>query len=113
MGFWRDLFRLPPQPPCQVCEEFKSLLSIEKHEKKILLDAILNFHRPVVTSTEEPLKNQQPIKPSIISWRMRQEMAEAEDRRTAQILREQKEEEERLKSQVQELEKDVLGVTNG
>jgi hypothetical protein len=68
---------------CNTCEELKSILSIEKHEKKQLLETLLNYNKfPVEVNKEEP----EVIRPNFRSWKIRQQILEQEDLKAKQVL---------------------------
>ena len=86
--------------PCNSCETLRGQLESVNFEKKILLDRLLNPVQPV-----EPIKEPEyePIKPKNVSWAVRRQMLEAEDREKAKLMRMKTEELEReLKIPVQE-----------
>lgn len=91
---------------CKNCDTLRDLLEIEKFEKRELLRSIL--------ADKDALPEQkydgtpQEVRPKTVSWRIRREMLEQEDRVKAQVIQRQK-----MDAQsVGELEKE-LGVNNG
>src|SRR6266436_1939382 len=88
-----------PKKPCALCEELKSLQEIERYERRELLKAILEQHKPI--ATPECSEGPKEIIPKSIPWRIRQQMLEKEDREKAEKLR-----------STEDLER-VLEITNG
>lgn len=105
MNWWNNYW---DAPPCRSCEELRSLLATEKHEKKQLLDTLLDTVKPKQMGEVQPIRQAEPIVPKAVSWRVRREMLEAEDRRQAEILKAHQEE---SKKGIEELEKE-LGLTD-
>lgn len=68
---------------CESCETLKLQLEIANYEKDRLLNRLLE--KPEVVESKAP---QEMSKPRMISWKVRQQMLEAEDRKRAQIMRE-------------------------
>lgn len=71
---------------CKTCETLRSLLDAERFEKKQILENLLDLTKPV----SEVRDNQsqpamQPIRSSNVPWRVRQQMLEAEDRRSKEL----------------------------
>lgn len=83
-------FGLEPLP-CATCEVLKESLAIERQFNKVLFDRLLEkgSAEPLVKEEEKELT---PIRPPFVPWRVRQQMLEAEDRKTAQLLAEKKKE---------------------
>jgi hypothetical protein len=73
---------------CQSCETLKVQLAIANDEKRQLLNTILSS----VTPIREPVTaiNYEKLSPKATTWNVRKQMLEAEDRKAAQILAEQK-----------------------
>lgn len=95
--------RCEAKPACNTCEELKSLLATEKHEKKLLLDSILALHKPHVEQiTIKEQETPQPVGNRRAPWRVRQEMLENEERARLKIIHDKN----------NELEKE-LNVLNG
>lgn len=78
------------EPPCLSCEILSRQLEKSESERKDLLNRLMDKGKPepVVEKTEE----HQPITPQFIPWRVRQQMLESEDRKSAQIARDRKKE---------------------
>jgi len=91
------------QRQCKNCDTLRGLLESEKFEKKELLNYLL------VPKTEarisEPI-TQQPVMPRSVPWKVRAQMLEAEDRKTAQIMRDKQNE---MAATTEDLEKELLG----
>ncbi|MET0787075.1 MAG: hypothetical protein ABWY25_10250 [Paenisporosarcina sp.] len=77
-------------------------LSIANIEKRQMLDSILSHARAGDTEAEMKPVNYEELKPKIMTWNVRKNMLEAEDRKTAQILAERKKNES-----IDKLEKEV------
>jgi|SRR5215471_2394903 len=70
---------------CQSCETLKQQLEIANYEKQQLLNRLLEKPAPTVERTEAPV----PVtRPTMLPWRVRQQMLEKEDRAKAKALRE-------------------------
>lgn len=98
---WFDLEELP----CQSCETLKLQLSIANHEKQELLNTILSFTKPSERETTAPAVDYEKVKPKMMTWNVRRQMLEAEDRKAAQLIAEQKK--KSIVEQITELEKEV------
>lgn len=97
---------------CQSCETLKKQLELANYEKKQMLDTILSFSRPQAENQSGPPADLEHVKPKMMTWNVRRQMLEAEDRKAAQILAEQKRQAESIK----ELEKELSiseGAKNG
>ena len=95
-------FGLEPMP-CPVCEILRLQLDRVDNERRELLRRALapTIPEPPLTPTESEMK---PIGVNYIPWRVRQQMLEQEDRKTAQLMRDKQKE-------INQLEKE-LGVAN-
>lgn len=67
---------------CKNCDTLRSLLEIEKFEKKRLLDEILRKDEPII---QQEVKFEE-IKPKHVPWRVKQQTLEENDRIKAKIL---------------------------
>lgn len=77
---------------CSNCVTLRQLLEFERHEKKQLLDRIL-----YVPPKEEPKSVPiEQIKPNPLTWSMRKQLLEQEDRAKAEILRRNEQLEKKL-----------------
>ena len=76
-------------------------LSIANIEKKQLLDSILSFTKPTVQSVTQI--RPEDVQPKIMTWNVRKQMLEAEDRKTASLMKDK----EKIQRQIDELEKEV------
>jgi len=76
-------------PPCASCDTLREQLAIANIEKKQMLESILSFTRPA-ESQPSPVVDYEQLKPKMVTWNVRRQMLEAEDRRQAQILAEQR-----------------------
>lgn len=88
--------------PCESCELLKMQLHNSEQERKELLNRLLAKNEPVspLAMVEEEFK---PITSQFVPWRVRQQMLEAEDRKSSQLL-------QQSAKDIAELEKD-LGIT--
>jgi hypothetical protein len=107
---WFDLEPLP----CASCETLRMQLAIANDEKRQLLESILHPVDRDITPAS-PVLNQvefEKLKPKMMTWNVRKQMLEAEDRAAAALMREQREKNqptEALKQDIEKLEKE-LGV---
>jgi hypothetical protein len=89
-------------------------LAIANAEKQQCLNALLEREKPSLTGIPgipyDINQQKQEAKPKLMTWNMRRQMLEAEDRKTAELQR-KKIEEETLRKSVEILEKE-LGVTD-
>lgn len=92
-------FGLTP-PSCKTCEILRDQLDESNRERRDLLNRLLEAGKPesVVATVKE--EEPQPVGHSFTPWRVKQQMLEAEDRKTASLMREKMEE-------INELEKKV------
>jgi hypothetical protein len=88
--------------PCESCELLKIQLAKCEELRNELLTRLLDKDKPIPppAMTEEEFK---PITSQFVPWRIRQQMMEAEDRKSAQLL-------QQSAKDIAELEKD-LGIT--
>jgi hypothetical protein len=72
--------------PCATCEILREQLHKSEAERKDLLHRLLDkaTPEPLVQPEEKELK---PITPQFVPWRVRQQMLEAEDKRRAELLK--------------------------
>lgn len=97
---------------CQGCENLKMQLAVANDEKRQMLASILSFakkEQPEATATPVDYEK---FKPRMMTWNVRKQMLEAEDRAAAALLRKQQAENpqvEKVKQDIEELEKE-LGV---
>jgi hypothetical protein len=87
---------------CASCETLRQQLEIANYEKRELLNKLIR-PEPVVN---EPNFNE--LRPKTVPWRVKREELEAEDRKRAAILKEKEKELNQVKSDVDELEKEVM-----
>lgn len=76
------------EPPCESCEILRSMLDESNRERKDLLHRLLT--PPQVESPPAREEEFKPVTPNFIPWRVRQQILEQEDRKTAQLLRDKK-----------------------
>lgn len=92
---------------CQSCETLKSELAAVRFQNEQLMKNILDIvHPPKPESVQVDTSN---FKPLATSWRIKQQMLEAEDRKAAQVLKEKKQEMYESSKTTQQLEKELLG----
>ena len=95
---------------CRNCQTLRDLLETERHTNKQLLNTIIELTHPKpivqqVTNEKQPLQ-------TAVSWRIRQQMLEAEDKKRAGLIREAEQEKVESKKTTEQLERE-LGVTDG
>jgi hypothetical protein len=88
-------------PPCVSCDTLREQLAIANVEKRQLLDSILSLTRPSEQAPAAPV-DYDKLKPRTTTWNVRRQMLEAEDRKQAQVLAEQ-----RRQSEIERLEKEL------
>ena len=76
---------------CKSCDTLRTLLAAERENNRRLLDLIVEQNTPKV-EMREPVRDLKPITPMRVPWRVRQQMLEAEDRVTAQRMKNLEEE---------------------
>lgn len=88
------------KPRCESCEMLRSLLNAEMHERKVILEQLLDLTKP--HSPPPMIQNEEPIntEPKIMPWRVRQQMLEEADRTKARILRDKQKEISELEQEV-------------
>jgi len=86
---------------CRSCETLKHQLEIANHEKKQLLESILEANKPQV-EIRQPEINLKDFQNKAANWKTRQALLEKEDRERAKLLKQRNEE---LK--ISELEKEL------
>jgi len=74
---------------CVSCETLKMQLSIANIERRQMLESILAMSKPTEVQSAPPQINLKEA-PKPISWNVRKQMLEAEDRKQAIVLAEQK-----------------------
>lgn len=90
---------------CQSCETLKVQLSIANDEKRQMLNSILAFNKPI---HEEPAQiDYEKVKPKMMTWNVRKQMLEAEDREAARLMAERKIAQNKIREDIKELEKEV------
>ena len=71
---------------CSSCETLRFMLDQANHEKRLLLDKLLIINQPI-EQNEVNHEIKEPIKTTrFVSWRVRQQMLENEDRERARLL---------------------------
>jgi arginyl-tRNA--protein-N-Asp/Glu arginylyltransferase len=104
MTHWFHWLFKPHCPECQVClscETLKTQLAIANNEKRQLLESILS--KPESTQPVDASIEFEKMKPKMMTWDVRRKMLEAEDRKAAQILAEQK----KHAASIEKLEKEI------
>jgi hypothetical protein len=92
------------QEGCRSCEHLRLLIEQERSEKAKLLNSIIELSRPKEEVRTVAPENLKPIKPRFIPWEVRRAELEANDRKQAQILKEQGQ------ISVKDLESEMLAV---
>jgi len=78
---------------CKSCETLQSALDQANREKHDLLNTILRLSSGTKQVEDKPYEpNLEEVKPRQVPWRVRQAQLEAEDRRSAQILKDKQKE---------------------
>jgi hypothetical protein len=88
---------------CKSCETLTMQLAIANDEKRQMLNSILSFTKPAENQSSPPV-DYEKLKPKMMTWNVRRQMLEAEDRKAAQILAEQKKQQEK---EIERLEDEV------
>jgi hypothetical protein len=83
---------------CASCIVLKDALERSEVERRELLHKLIN--PPVPTVVEEKEEEFQPITPQYTPWRVRQQILESEDRRAAQLRKDNAKEIEKLEREV-------------
>lgn len=87
-----------PTPVCLMCEVLRDQLDKSDEERRDLLRRLLEKDKPEPPSTvQEP---HIPITPQFVPWRVRQQMLEQEDRRAAQLMKDRKDDIEKLEQEL-------------
>lgn len=94
---------------CRTCEVLKEQLAIERQFNKVMFEKLTKEETRV---EYQPLQERVPIIPKHIPWAVQRQMLEAEDRRKAQVLRQNTENLKQRDSTVEELE-ERIGITEG
>lgn len=84
---------------CSNCETLKTLLESERYEKGKLVQQIIEITKPQVETVLAPKLSAEESKPQIVSWRVKRDLLESEDRAKAKIISDRK--------RVDDLEKQV------
>ena len=94
---FRKWFRLDPVS-CTTCEVLRDQLDKSEMERRELLSRLLEKDKPEPSHAhvEEP----KAITPQFIPWRVKQQMLEAEDRKTAQLKRDRMKEIDKLEKEL-------------
>ena len=79
-------------PTCLTCEVLRDQLDESNRERKELLTLLMEKNKPEPPSPQLSREELTPIRPQHVPWRVRQQLFEQEDRRTAQLLREKSKE---------------------
>jgi hypothetical protein len=71
---------------CKSCETLKHQLEIANYEKERLLKALLENDKPADNQSSPPV-NYEPIRsPKSVTWAIRKQMLEAEDKEKAKLM---------------------------
>lgn len=90
-------FGLEPVP-CLVCEVLREQLANSERERRELLQRALAPPSP--EPAPEKVEEHIPITPQFIPWRLRQQMLEAEDRKSAQLMKDKEKEISKLEKEL-------------
>jgi len=82
---------------CKSCETLQKALDQANFNNKLLLAQILDLAKPAQPLVPEAPPEFKQIDPRTLSWNVRRQMLEAEDRKKASILRQAREEEKNIK----------------
>ena len=79
------------ETPCPTCAVLRDQLEKSETERRELLHRLMDNPQtePLIEKEKEDLE---PVKPTFIPWRVRQQMLEAEDKKRAELLRKKNEE---------------------
>jgi hypothetical protein len=77
---------------CDSCEILHQQLEKSERERSELLVRLLEKDKTEPVPQTRPDEPDVPIKPQFIPWRVRQQMLESEDRKSAQLIRDRKKE---------------------
>ena len=94
---------------CESCEILKQQLSIANQEIHKLMDRVLDKPEPTVKVEER----REITMPRPITWKVRRQMLEQEDRERARVLRQAPKPDSELNNEIQEIERemDIAGQT--
>lgn len=90
---------------CHSCETLKTQLAIANNEKNQLLNTILSFTRKPEESPSVIVRPEN-VKPGMMTWRVRKQMLEAEDKKAAELLAEQRKRKD-VVNEIEKLEKEL------
>jgi hypothetical protein len=81
-----------PEPTCASCEILRDQLDESNRERRELLQRVLEKDKSEPLPTPVNVEELRPIRPQHSPWRVRQQMLEAEDRKTAQLMKDKEKE---------------------
>lgn len=96
--------------PCDTCEVLRAQLDESNRERRELLNRLLDSSKPEPSPVEK--EEFQPIKPSFVPWRVRQQMLESEDRHQAKLIKDRQNEIDKLEKEL-EIAKDESAPSGG
>ena len=96
-------FNLEPLP-CQSCETLKLALSIANDEKRSLLNLIMSSASSKSSPPQPNPIDYEKLAPKAMTWNVRRQLLEQEDRAQAKILAEQR---KHTENSIAELEKEL------
>jgi hypothetical protein len=85
-------------PPCETCDILRMQLEKSDAERRDLLHRLLEKDRPEPPSL--PTEEWKPITQGHVPWRVRQQMLEAEDRAKAALIKQSRENVEKLEEEL-------------
>lgn len=93
---------------CSSCETLHQMLDQVNREKASLLESLLESTRPrEIETIKIPENNIEPLRPPHVSWRIKQQMLESEDRERAKLLSKKMQEIKESKIDVSDLEAEL------
>ena len=95
---------------CTSCENLKEQIAFERAEKQQLLNHIVSLTNRAQEPVREPIDPEKYKElPKAITWRVRKQMLEAEDRNAAALIDQQRRnvESQRIKDDIAKLEKEL------
>lgn len=95
---------------CPSCEVLRRQLEIQNENNRQLTLAIVDLNKPIAPSeSEKSTKAPEPIR-SVMPWRVRKQMLQAEDRKQAEILAREKFDPSKSSVNVVDLENELAEV---
>lgn len=92
-------FGLTP-PSCETCDVLREQLAGSERERRELLHRLLNAGKPESVVIPQVEEMPEPVGRPFTPWRVKQQMLEAEDRKTVQLTRDKMKEIEDLEKEL-------------